>query len=71
MLHDPLPHDPAIIDRPSHNTARRRRKHPFFGGKIPWVVYTLTLIQVCVFIAELVKNGEFCTFDAFGLDLTY
>ena len=59
ILRDPLPYDPAIIDRPAQNAARRRRKHGFFGGrKIPWVVYTLTLIQVCVFIAELAKNGE-------------
>lgn len=63
MLHDPLPHDPTIIDRPARNAARRRRKQGLFGsGKIPWVVYTLTLIQVCVFIAELVKNGDFCPF---------
>jgi hypothetical protein len=26
--------------------------------RIPWVVYTLTAIQVAVFIAEIVKNGE-------------
>lgn len=25
--------------------------------RIPWVVYTLTLIQVAVFIAEIAKNG--------------
>ena len=67
ILRDPLPHDPAIIDRPSQNAARRRRKRGFFGGKVPWVVYTLTLIQVCVFIAELVKNGESCPFSAFRL----
>jgi hypothetical protein len=29
------------------------------GDKIPWVVYTLTIIQFSVFIAEIVKNGEF------------
>lgn len=57
-MHNHLPDDPAIIDRPSQNAARRRRKQGFFGGKIPWVVYTFTLIQVCVFIAELAKNGE-------------
>lgn len=58
MLRDPLPHDPAIIDRPAQSASRRRRKQGFFsGGKIPRVVYTLTLIQVCVFIAELAKNG--------------
>ena len=56
-LQDHLPDDPAIIDRPSQNAARKRRKKGFFGGKIPWVVYTFTLIQVAVFIAELAKNG--------------
>lgn len=72
MLHDPLPHDPAIIDRPARNTSQRRRKQGVFGGgKIPWVVYTLTLIQVCVFIAELAKNGEFQPFYGRGSDLMY
>ncbi len=67
MLRDPLPHDPAIIDRPAHDTTRRMRNRGFFGnGKIPWVVYTLTLIQVCVFIAELARNGEFCPFYVCG-----
>jgi hypothetical protein len=28
----------------------------FFKGKIPWVVYTLSLIQISVFIAEIIKN---------------
>lgn len=56
--HDHLPDDPAIIDRPPQSATRRRRKQGFFGGKIPWVVYTFTLIQVAVFIAELVKNGK-------------
>jgi len=27
--------------------------------RIPWVVYTLTLIQVVVFLVEIVKNGMF------------
>jgi hypothetical protein len=30
----------------------------FFKGKIPWVVYTLSLIQISVFIAEIIKNCE-------------
>lgn len=34
----------------------RRRRRGFFAGKIPWVVYTLTLLQLTVFIVELVKN---------------
>lgn len=37
---------------------QRRRRSGMFRGKIPWVVYILTLIQVSVFIAELAKNGE-------------
>ena len=72
MLRDPLPHDPTIIDRPSENAARGRSRRGIFGaGKIPWVVYTLTLIQVCVFIAELAKNGAYCFACAFGSDLIY
>ena len=35
---------------------RRRGRRGFFTGKIPWVVYTLTLLQLTVFIVELVKN---------------
>jgi hypothetical protein len=31
----------------------------YFKGKIPWVVYTLSLIQVSVFIAEIIKNCEY------------
>lgn len=31
----------------------------FFKGKIPWVVYTLSLIQISVFIAEIIKNCEY------------
>lgn len=27
-------------------------------GRIPWVTYVLTIIQVAVFIAEIVKNGK-------------
>jgi len=59
VMHDPLPDDPAIVDRPTKSAARRRRneKQGFFSKKIPWVVYTFTLIQVAVFIAELAKNG--------------
>ena len=57
VMHDNLPDDPAIIDRPPQNAARKRRKQGFFGRKIPWAVYTFTLIQVSVFIAELAKNG--------------
>ncbi|KIY01205.1 uncharacterized protein Z520_02757 [Fonsecaea multimorphosa CBS 102226] len=29
----------------------------FFKGKIPWVVYTLSLIQITVFVVEIIKNS--------------
>ncbi|KAI9745474.1 MAG: hypothetical protein M1818_001008 [Claussenomyces sp. TS43310] len=37
-----------------------RRAFGFFksSGRIPWVVYGLTIIQVAVFIAELVKSAQ-------------
>lgn len=38
----------------------KKRSTGFFGGKIPWVVYVLTLVQAGVFIGELVKNCEHC-----------
>jgi hypothetical protein len=31
----------------------------YFKGKIPWVVYTLSLIQITVFIVEIIKNCEY------------
>jgi hypothetical protein len=51
------------VEDPEARPRRKRRKIPekkgFFSGKVPWVVYGLTLIQLSVFIAELVKNGMF------------
>ncbi|KAL8805202.1 MAG: hypothetical protein Q9182_002077 [Xanthomendoza sp. 2 TL-2023] len=35
----------------------RRKPNGWFSGKVPWVVYTLTLIQVAVFIAEIARNA--------------
>ncbi|EXJ74921.1 uncharacterized protein A1O5_01617 [Cladophialophora psammophila CBS 110553] len=29
----------------------------FFKGKIPWVVYTLSLVQITVFVVEIIKNS--------------
>lgn len=55
-MQDHLPYDPAIVDRLPESRPKGR-KHGFFSGKIPWVVYTLTVIQCAVFIAELAKNG--------------
>lgn len=56
-VYDIPPNITGMEDRP-------RRKGESGNGffkrplaKIPWVVYTLTLIQVAVFIAEIARNG--------------
>ncbi|KAL1647600.1 hypothetical protein SLS61_007230 [Didymella pomorum] len=41
---------------------KRRRKHKkkkegWFSGRITWVVYFLTIVQIGVFVGELIKNG--------------
>jgi hypothetical protein len=36
---------------------RSKKKKGWFSGRITWVVYTLTIVQIGVFIGELVKNG--------------
>ncbi len=38
--------------------SRGKRRRGFFTGQIPWVVYILTVVQVGVFIGEIVKNGR-------------
>lgn len=54
-----LPHetdDPLVRD--IHPRKKRRRsKDGWFQGRITWVVYVLTAIQLVIFIAELIKNG--------------
>lgn len=47
-------------DDPRRRHGRRRRKQrKFFSRKTPWVTYFVSLVQVAVFIAEIVKNGVF------------
>ena len=58
-----LPHqqeDPLVRDADPRRERRQkgRRRDGWFRGQITWVVYTLTVIQLAVFIAELVKNGK-------------
>ena len=48
------PQDPTVLDRSDRPKRKNRR---FFAGKVPWVVYALTFIQVVVFVAELIRNG--------------
>ena len=71
VMHDPLPNDPTIIDRRSQYPRSPRQKQGFFRRKQPWVVYTFTLIQVIVFIAELAKNGKHTTSGSLLIELTY
>lgn len=43
---------PGLVPHPT-----RMKKRGFFSGKIPWVVFTVSLIQMSVFIAEIIKNS--------------
>ena len=36
---------------------RRKKKKGFFSGKIAWVVYITTFVQITVFIVEIIKNS--------------
>jgi hypothetical protein len=56
-VYDIPPNATGVGERPNRTGESRRGffKRPL--SKIPWVVYTLTLIQVAVFIAEIARNG--------------
>ena len=57
--HSPEPNQSVPLHDPLEGTGRRKRaRKGFWGKKIPWVVYLISVVQVAVFIAELVKNGE-------------
>ena len=38
---------------------RCRKKQGWFSGKITWVVYVATLVQIGVFLGEIIENCEF------------
>lgn len=48
---------PAEVPLSPDTDARGRRRRGFFKKKIAWVTYLLTLIDVAVFVGELIKNG--------------
>lgn len=50
----------GMYNNPAQDPAlnRPQRTRAIFSGKIPWVVYLLTTIQIVVFIVEIVRNGE-------------
>lgn len=57
-LDRPLPQEPYPPGHPSPQEPRRRQRvRRFFTRHTPWVTYTLTAIQIAVFIAELIKNA--------------
>jgi membrane associated rhomboid family serine protease len=43
--------------QPQPRASRRKKEQGWFKGKITWGCYILFLIQIAVFIAELVRNG--------------
>jgi hypothetical protein len=49
-----------VYDVPAPALVEDRRKKS--KGRIPWLVYILTTIQVAVFIAEIVKNGMYAKY---------
>lgn len=56
-----LPHeqeDPFVRDAQPRKRGKKKEKEGWFTGKITWVVFACTIVQLVVFIAMLVKNGE-------------
>jgi hypothetical protein len=47
--------DPEAFPRPSRK--RSKKKKGWFSGRVTWVVYILTTVQIGVFVGELIKNG--------------
>lgn len=50
------PSDTVLLNPQSDQT--NLKKKPSIWSNIPWVVYILSLVQICVFIAELVKMSN-------------
>jgi hypothetical protein len=42
---------------PARRRSRKKKKKGLFSGRVTWVVYILTAVQLGVFIGELIKNG--------------
>lgn len=63
----PVYDDPFVRDVDPNSNKRRwprgarasgGKKNGWFSGQITWVCYILTLIQIIVFIVEIIKNGN-------------
>lgn len=50
--------DPENVYPPREKRRRKpKKKEGWFSGRITWVVYILTVVQIGVFVGELIKNG--------------
>lgn len=54
----PDPHQNVPLHDPLGSSGKKRKGQGFFKKKIPWVVYITSVVQVGVFIAEIVRNGK-------------
>lgn len=57
-----LPHemeDPFVRDVDQQKQRRNKKETSWLRGRITWVVYILTAVQLIVFIVEIVKNGKY------------
>jgi hypothetical protein len=50
--------DPEQFPLPGREKKKKKKKKKgWFSGRVTWVVYILTTVQIGVFIGELIKNG--------------
>ncbi|KAH6625327.1 rhomboid family-domain-containing protein [Boeremia exigua] len=50
------PHDNMYPPREKRRR-KPKKKEGWFSGRVTWVVYILTVVQIGVFVGELIKNG--------------
>ncbi|EEQ31030.1 hypothetical protein McanMca71_003581 [Microsporum canis] len=59
--YQPASHDlqaePLNLSDPIRRPSRKRRKG-YFAKKVPWVTYIISLVQIIVFIVEIVRNAQ-------------
>ena len=49
--------NPALLPSPTRKK-KKKRKGGCISGKVPWFVYFVTLVQITVFVVEIIKNCE-------------
>jgi hypothetical protein len=58
--------NPALLPT---SRKKRRKKAGFFSGKVPWFVYFITMVQITVFIVEIIKNCKCSPRDVMRLNI--